>query len=211
MKIIIRNSKYAPNVCFLCAVLLLFFVISPIIMRPASADPSLGANTIVHDIRPGRGITQITWLSEWFPPLKGTPADTRVFIADSGKAGATIFIAGGTHANEIAGIVTAVLFIENALPASGKLIVIPNINMSASTWTESSVVPSWIRLDTPQGPRFLSMALDIPMVYTKAHPILFAMSIQRVETLSTVLRLAISIASILAKQREHSPNSLPGQ
>ncbi|HRU04069.1 MAG TPA: hypothetical protein P5030_08200, partial [Rectinema sp.] len=80
--------------------LLLICIFSCLILSPICSDPSLGANTILHDIRPGKGITQILWLSEWFAPLKGTPSDTRVFIADSKKPGATVFVAGGTHANE---------------------------------------------------------------------------------------------------------------
>lgn len=121
---------------------------------PVFSEPAPGAGTILHDVRPGRGVTRVAWLSEWFAPLAGTPADTRVFIADSGKPGATVFVAGGTHSNEIAGILTAVLLVENAVPSEGRLIVIPDINSSGSSWTESTVVPSWIRIDTAHGPRF---------------------------------------------------------
>ena len=134
--------------------LLLICIFSCLILSPICSDPSLGANTILHDIRPGKGITQVLWLSEWFAPLKGTPSDTRVFIADSKKPGATVFVAGGTHANEIAGIMSAVILVENAIPSYGRLIAIPDINMSASTWTESTIVPSWIRIDSPHGARF---------------------------------------------------------
>jgi hypothetical protein len=134
--------------CILLGVFLAF------IAAPAFSDPFPGAGTILHDVRPGKGITRVAWLSEWFKPLAGTPADTRVFVADSQAPGATVFIAGGTHANEIAGILSAVTLIENAVPSAGRLIVIPDINMSASTWTESTKVPSWVRIDTPNGPRF---------------------------------------------------------
>jgi len=133
----------------------LFFGIFLIFLAaPTFSNPLPGAGTILHDVRPGKGITRVAWLSEWFSPLAGTPADTRVFIADSGKPGATVFVAGGTHSNEIAGILTAVLLVENALPSTGRLIVIPDINSSGSSWTESTKVPSWIRIDTPNGPRF---------------------------------------------------------
>jgi hypothetical protein len=134
--------------CFLFGFFLIFIAV------PTFSSPFSGAGTILHDVRPGKGITRVTWLSEWSSPLEGTPADTRVFIADSGKPGATVFIAGGTHANEIAGILSAVLLIENAVPSAGRLIVIPDMNMSASTWTESTKVPSWVRIETPNGPRF---------------------------------------------------------
>jgi predicted deacylase len=115
---------------------------------------SPGAATIQHDVRPGPGVTRSGWLSDYFTGIRATPADTRVYYLESGKPGATVFLAGGTHANEIAGIVTATLFVERARVTSGRLIVIPNLNNSASTWTESSLVPSWIALTSPSGTRF---------------------------------------------------------
>lgn len=113
-----------------------------------------GTGTILHDVRPGAGVTRIVWLSDWFGDLAGTPADTRVFVLESGKPGATVFVAGGTHANEIAGIVTAVSLVENVVPEQGRLLVIPNLNNSASTWTESSKVPAWIAIRTSSGIRY---------------------------------------------------------
>lgn len=137
-----------------------FFIAAPAVFATpypgASPGASPGAGTILHDVRPSQPAdrVRVTWLSEWFGGLAGTPADTRVYIIDSSNPGATVFVAGGTHANEIAGILTAVLLAERAMPSAGRLIVVPNMNTSASSWTESTKVPSWIRIDTPQGPRF---------------------------------------------------------
>jgi hypothetical protein len=84
-------------------------------------------------IRKGPGVTRMTLLSEWFPALKGTHADTEVYILDSGKPGSSGLVLGGTHPNEPAGYITAMLFIENAVPTAGKLYVIPRANASAFT------------------------------------------------------------------------------
>ncbi len=72
-------------------------------------------------------------LSEYFPPLKGTTADTPVFIREGKEPGGTVLILGGTHPVESAGILAATLFLENASVPRGRLIVIPNANAMALT------------------------------------------------------------------------------
>lgn len=83
------------------------------------------------DIRPGAGVTEHKQLSDYFAPLKGTNLDTDVFILDSGKPGANGLAVGGTHGNELAGQVAALLMLENARVTSGKLVVIPYANRSS--------------------------------------------------------------------------------
>lgn len=136
----------------------------------ATQTPQLGVGTILHDVRSGAGVTRTTWLSEWFAELAGTPADTRVFILDSGKPGAVVFVAGGTHANEIAGILTAVLLVENAVPESGRLIIIPDLNNSASTWTESNQVPAWIAIQTASETRFFKYGARLTNIVHQGSP-----------------------------------------
>jgi predicted deacylase len=133
---------------------LLFILAGAAALSTAAASPLPGATTVLHDVRPGQGVTSVAWLSDWFPPLAGTPADTKVFILDSGKPGPVVFIAGGTHANEIAGIVAATVLVEHAIPSTGRLLVIPNLNNSASSWTEHPGTPAWIAVPTPRGVRF---------------------------------------------------------
>ena len=94
----------------------------------------------VEAIMRGPGVSDLRMLSDWFPGLKGTAGDTEVFIlrpegvskADS-AAGASMLGLGGTHPNEPAGFMSAVLLVENAVPASGTLYVIPRANASAFT------------------------------------------------------------------------------
>ena len=83
------------------------------------------------DIRPGDGLTRQASLSDYFPPLADSNLDADVYIFDSGKPGATALLLGGTHGNELAGTVSALVMVENSVVKTGKLIVIPYANSSA--------------------------------------------------------------------------------
>lgn len=89
---------------------------------------ALAQTPAFHDIRPGYGVTHIGWLSDYYPPLKGTPGDTRVYVLDSGVPGGTAYVQGGTHGNEIAGVMAATILVERAIPTAGRLIVVPHGN-----------------------------------------------------------------------------------
>lgn len=91
-----------------------------------------------HDdtIRRGPGVTEVRKLSAWFPGIRGTSGDTDVYVLDSGKPGATGLILGGTHGNEPAGYMTAIVIVENAVPVSGRLLVVPHANRSSITHTD---------------------------------------------------------------------------
>jgi hypothetical protein len=88
-------------------------------------------------IRKGPGVTRVAHLSDWFGGIKGTHGDTDVYILDSGKPGGSALVLGGTHPNEPAGYMAAVLLVENAIPSAGKLYVIPRANASAFTYTDA--------------------------------------------------------------------------
>jgi hypothetical protein len=92
------------------------------------------AQTVVR----GPGVSRVVPLSTWFDGLRGTAGDTNVYVLDSGKPGGTMLVMGGVHANEPAGMMAAVLLVENARLAAGRLIVIPQANASAATHVESS-------------------------------------------------------------------------
>lgn len=87
-----------------------------------------GQTPAFHDIRPGYGVTSMHWLSDYHPPLRHTPGDTRVYVLDSGYKGGTAVVMGGTHGNEIAGVIAATVLVENARVTTGRLIVIPHAN-----------------------------------------------------------------------------------
>jgi len=110
-----------------------------------------------YDIRSGVGVTEQRRLSDYLDALRYTPGDTPVFVLDSGKAGANVLVLGGTHANEISGIMAAILLIERASVETGRLFVIPFTNGSAITWRDNknAVIPPWFEFTTPSGVRRL--------------------------------------------------------
>ena len=59
---------------------------------------------------PHQGFVQ-KQLSDYFDGIKGTPADTAVYIQEGAEPGGTMLVLGGTHANEPAGVIAAAVFI----------------------------------------------------------------------------------------------------
>lgn len=133
-----------------------------------------------HDIRPGYGVTHLAWLSDYFPPLRGTPGDTRVYVLDSGVPGGTAVVLGGTHGNEIAGVLAAIVLVEQALPVEGRLIVVPHANNAVHGYPDPRC-PScgpWVALPGPEGssrlfrysPRLTNPAFQPQDPDTYVHP-----------------------------------------
>ena len=101
---------------------------------------------------PSDGLSEATRLSHWFPELRDTRSDSRVFIYDSGQAGGCLLVLGGTHANEPASNITAALILENLHVSQGKVIVLPNTNASAFTLTEPQEAhPAFFYLEARDG------------------------------------------------------------
>ena len=100
----------------------------------------------------GPGVTKVIKLSEYSPGLKGTMADTNVFFLEGEEPGGTVLLIAGTHANEPAALLTAVIFIENAEVKKGTLIVIPQFNHSASRYTRpGDGYPLYFQIPTSWG------------------------------------------------------------
>lgn len=74
-------------------------------------------------------------LSDYFDGIKDTPADTGVYIQTGAEPGGTVLVIGGTHANEPAGVMAAVVMLERAEVKRGRLIVIPYANMMGRSHT----------------------------------------------------------------------------
>jgi hypothetical protein len=109
------------------------------------------------DVRPGYGVTGIGWLSDYFTPFKGTNMDTPIYFMDSGVAGPTFLLMGGTHAREISSTTAALVFTENAIVTKGRVIVMPFSNISAvSIPDQMGSAPHFIMVETRSGPRFLA-------------------------------------------------------
>lgn len=84
----------------------------------------------------GPGVTRVVKLGTFAPGLTGTMADTDVFVLEGARPGGKALLLANTHANEPAGLLTAVLVIENAVVEQGTLYVIPEFNASAGRSTK---------------------------------------------------------------------------
>ncbi len=103
---------------------------------------------------PGAGLTSKRMLSEYFEGIRGTNGDTEVYFFDSGKPGATVFLAGGTHPNEPAGYIASVVLLENLIPEKGRVIIIPRLNNSGFTCNDPmEAFPREFYIKTENGKR----------------------------------------------------------
>lgn len=84
----------------------------------------------------GPGVTNISRLSQYLPNLKGSVGDSDIYFLEGKLPGGTVLVLGGTHPQETSGVITAILLIENARVAQGRLIVIPQANQSGFTYSE---------------------------------------------------------------------------
>lgn len=108
-------------------------------------------------IYPGPGVTSMAKLSDYLPNLKGTAGDSDIYVLDSGVPGGTALIMGGTHSDEPSGYITGVLLVENAMPSTGRLIVIPQVNRSGFTHnTPLEGFPSRFTIETSGGERWFN-------------------------------------------------------
>ena len=125
--------------------LLLVTAVTPDFRRMHAEEP----------IRKGPGVTAVKPLSDYFAKLKGTNGDTPVYVLDSGKPGGTVLVLGGTHPNEPSSFLSALLLIENAKPAKGRLIVIPRANNSGFSHTDyTEGAPQQFMLKAASGERW---------------------------------------------------------
>lgn len=120
----------------------------------ALAISGLASGPISHDIRPGYGVTELRWLSDYFPALAGTPGDTPIYVMRGGEEGGVLLLLGGTHANEIATVMAAILVVERGEVWQGTVFVIPHTNNSAARYNQRirhPTSPQWIELINPFG------------------------------------------------------------
>lgn len=106
-------------------------------------------------IYPSKGLFTQTKLSTYFKDLQNTPGDTDVYIFQGQKKGGNLLILGGTHPNEPASFITAVLLVENILVSQGKVVIIPRANSSGFTHSDSQEGnPQGFSLETTDGKRW---------------------------------------------------------
>jgi len=107
----------------------------------------------VDQVVPHEGFIR-TQLSDYFQGIRGTPADTDVYVQEGAEPGGTVLILGGTHANEPAGAIAAVLMLERTAVSRGRLIIVPYANMMGRTHTfPQDAHPQTFSFETPNGNR----------------------------------------------------------
>jgi hypothetical protein len=105
-------------------------------------------------IIPGKGVSQLKALSDYFQAIKNSRGDTEVYILAGEISGGTALILGGTHANEPGGFIAAVSLIEKINVKQGKLIIIPRANNSAFTHNDPKEAnPQRFAIKTERGER----------------------------------------------------------
>lgn len=103
-------------------------------------------------IIPGPGVTEVKWLSDYVPELKGTLGDTRVYIMEGEKPGGTFLVLGGIHADEPAGWGAALILVEHCTVTTGRVIVLPHASNTGFTHNyPQEAHPQFISFTLPDG------------------------------------------------------------
>lgn len=85
---------------------------------------------------PSTSLSKRIKLSDYLPSLKHNRGDTEIFLFEGKKRGGSVLVLGGTHPNEPASNVSAVLLAENIHIIQGRMFIIPAANASGFTTTE---------------------------------------------------------------------------
>ncbi len=138
------------------------------VLLAAAAAITLASGAIflaMHEPEPivaGPGVTGQKMLSAYAPALAGTAADTPVYVLEGAEPGGTVLLLGGTHPQEVSGLMGAVLMIENATPQKGRVIVIPQSNRSGFTHTDPMEgFPHVFEIPTPHGKRWFRLGMRL--------------------------------------------------
>ena len=100
----------------------------------------------------GPGVSRVIRLSDFEPSLKGSVADTNIFVLEGQEPGGKALIIAGTHSNEPAGTLMAFMMIENATVKKGTVYIIPTFNASGSRNTKpGDGYPLYFHVPTPWG------------------------------------------------------------
>lgn len=93
-------------------------------------------------------------LSKYSPNLKGTSADSEIYILRGNQEGPSVLIIGGTHPNEPSSNLTATLMLENINVEKGTVFIITEANGSAMTNTlPQEGTRQFYDIETPFGSR----------------------------------------------------------
>ena len=106
------------------------------------------------ELRPGPGVTQTKMLSDYFPDIAGTNADSTVYVMEGEQPGGKMLVLGGTHANEPSGYLAAITFVESGKVEQGTVFVIPRTCNSGFTHNDPQEgSPQYYTIQTKGGQR----------------------------------------------------------
>lgn len=121
MDFIKKNKLILINILLLLAGVLIF-VFSTISFKK---HEKFQTEYVVRD-----NVTRVEMLSDYSPYLKGTRADTEIYVFEGSEPGGSMLILGGTHGNEPSGNVAATVILENIEVERGTVYVITETNKS---------------------------------------------------------------------------------
>jgi hypothetical protein len=155
------------------------FVILGSFLVAAAVAPSFRRMHAADLIVNGPGVTRVVSLSDYFRTLSGSPADTPVYILEGTSPGGTMLVVAGTHADETAGYLAAVVLIERARLQQGRVIIVPRANASGfSHNVPQEAHPQFLEIRTALGLRRFAYGARAtnpihqwpdPQIYTPPH------------------------------------------
>lgn len=103
---------------------------------------------------PSPGLGERKMLSDYFPGIRNTGGNTDVFVFPGTEPGGRVLILGGSHPNEPAGFITAVVLIENIRVGRGTVFIVPRANGSGFSHSDPQEGnPQEFDIPTPAGKR----------------------------------------------------------
>jgi hypothetical protein len=129
-----------------------FLILVVIALMVLASIPLYRHRHYMMPIMVGPGVTKVSKLGEYCEGLKGTIADTYIFFLEGKEKGGKVLILSNTHSNEPAALLTALIFLENAVVEKGTLIIIPQFNHSGSRNTKpGDGYPLYFEIETEWG------------------------------------------------------------
>ncbi|OGU42841.1 MAG: hypothetical protein A2315_05930 [Ignavibacteria bacterium RIFOXYB2_FULL_35_12] len=129
-------------------------IIAVVLILDSIAGIEFREMKIQEKIHPTKTLTKESSLSEYCTNLQGKSGDAKIYFFDSGNLGATVLVLGGTHPNETAGFISALVLIENMDIKQGRFIIIPQACSSGFTCTDPMEgTPQSFTIETNSGPR----------------------------------------------------------
>ena len=109
-------------------------------------------NFVEDVVTEGSAVTRTFKLSEYNENLAGTYGDVDVYVLEGEEPGGSLLVLGGTHANEPAGHMAAIVILEQFKVTKGTVYVIPNICQSGLSHNDPlEGTPQYLHFTTANG------------------------------------------------------------